>query len=48
MCQSVPQIGQNHILMARIGQKKPLLVRNGPKFSKNGQEQDFNKFHLEK
>lgn len=33
MGQNVPQIGQSYILMTRIGQKKPLLVRNGPKFS---------------
>ena len=63
MSQNVPQIGQNYILMTRIGQKKVIigqkwsktikldvpnmfeLVQNWPK---NGQEQDFNKVHLEK
>ena len=31
MCQNVPQIGQNYILMTRIGQKKVII---GQKWSK--------------
>ena len=62
MGQNVPQIGQNYILMTRIGQKIHYwseMVQNyqircskhvwiGSKLAKNGQEQDFNKVHLEK
>ena len=62
MGQNVPQIGQNYILMTRIGQKSHYwseMVQNsqircskhvwiGSKLAKNGQEQDFNKVHLEK
>ena len=65
MGQNVPQIGQNYILMTRIGQKSHYwseMVQNSqircskhawigskrPKLVKNGQEQDFNKVHLEK